>query len=52
VSERHHQTCHRAGNTFITACVAAFLSLYCFTLGAQPELPVTRLLFEPVPIPA
>ena len=52
MSERHHQPSHRAGNTFSTACVAAFLSLYCFTLGAQPELPVTRLLFEPVPIPA
>ncbi len=48
----HRQISHHAGNTFSTACVAAFLSLYCFTLDAQPELPVTRLLFEPVPIPA
>jgi tetratricopeptide (TPR) repeat protein len=46
------QTSHRAGKSYIAVCMTALLALCPFTLSAQPELPVTQLLFEPVLIPA
>jgi tetratricopeptide (TPR) repeat protein len=46
------QTGHHAGRPYTALCLTALLALCPFTLGAQPDLPVVRLLFEPVPIPA
>jgi len=37
---------------FMTFCVTVLLILGSARLAAQPDLPVTQLLFEPVPIPA
>jgi tetratricopeptide (TPR) repeat protein len=46
------QTGHHAGRPYTAVCLTALLALCPFTLGAQPDLPVIRLLFEPIPIPA